>query len=236
VQENRSERRKSFQDALKDIVVASKEEIEKRKQIKEELTQGKGIKTSKKVVRLKLPLVSKQHDGWSCGLNTATRLLKYNNYDASYEGLIKQRKLVSLQLDSDKGPYTLPPALQRIMRRWHPESWWMTDVEFDVIKNLLRQNKPVAALIAIPGSYFKIKLGQQTIKAPASHWVVVSGFNDIKKTIYYYDPLKEGEQQKRYDDFLKVWATKPEDYMEEKFDPLLLTYGFIATRTIAFCN
>jgi len=94
----------------------------------------------------------------------------------------------------------------------------------------------VAVLILIPGENFDIKIGEQTIKAPASHWVVAAGFDDRTQTLYYYDPYEKGEQEMSYDDFLKVWSTEPRDYMEKDFNLLMLTYGFIATKTIAFCN
>lgn len=221
---------------IQDLIRVSREEQEKRNELKAALTQGKGIQNPARSVALTLPFVSKQHDGWSCGLHTATRLLKFHNHDVSYEGLMKQRKLVSLQLDSDKGPYTLPHALQGILRQRHPDSWWMTDVDFEVIKNLLRRGDPVAALVAIPGSSFAVRIGERTIKAPATHWVTVSGFDDPTQTISYYDPLKEGVQKAPYEEFNKVWNTRPEDFAGGKFDPLLLAYGMIASRTIAFCQ
>lgn len=149
---------------------------------------------------------------------------------------MKQRKLVSLQLNSDKGPYTLPQALQRILRQSHPDSWWMSDVDFEGIKTLLRRGQPVAALVAIPGSRFSVEIAGRTIHAPATHWVTVSGFDDRTRTRSYYDPLKEGIQKTTYDEFNKVWNTQAEDFMGGKFDPLLLTYAMIASRTIAFCQ
>ena len=91
-------------------------------------------------------------------------------------------------------------------------------------------------MIAIKGNTFKVKLGDKRLEVPATHWVAVSGFDDARKIIYYYDPLKEGEQQESYDKFLEVWDTQAEDYVGKNYDPLLHTYGFIASRTIGFCN
>ncbi len=222
---------------LKTITAQSAQEQKQREELKKKLTAGEGVKQSKGSVRMKLPFVSKQHDGWSCGLHTATRLLKQRKYDVEYEELIKQRELVGKYvLNSDKGPYTLPHALQRILRNWHKESWWMTDVEFDVIKNLLRQKKPVAVLILIKGSTFKVDIGPRKVKVPATHWVTVSGFNDKKKTVYYYDPYEEKEQQMGYDKFLELWAFDPKEFAQDGLDPIVLAYGFLASRTIGFCN
>ncbi len=234
--QDRRDRAEELRNSLQALAETSQAAIEEREQLKNDLATGKGVNTNKKIVSLTLPFVSKQHDGWSCGLHTAARLLKYNNYEVSYDNLRKQRKLTTLQYDSDKGPYTLPPTLQQILRRWHPKSWWMTDVQLDVIKNLLRQKKPVAALVAIPDSTYTIKIADQKIKAPATHWVVISGFNDATKSLQYYDPLKKGVQRVSYDDFMKVWATSPEEFAGGALNPLLLTYGFMATRTVAFCN
>ena len=234
-QNQRADRRQQIRDDIQQLVVVGKKEREERKKLKARLTRGEGVNLKKKFVRLELPFVSQQHDGWSCGLHTATRLLKYNKYDVSYDGLRKERQLTTLYLDSDKGPFTLPHALQRILRKWHQKSWWMTDVEFDVVKNLLRQKKPVATLIAVKGQTAKVNMGSIKLEAPLTHWVVVSGFNDLKKIVYYYDPLKEGEQQTGYEEFLDVWATKPEDSMGDSGDPLLLVYGLLTSRTIGFC-
>jgi uncharacterized protein YvpB len=219
-----------------DFFKQSQEDQKKREQLQDDLTQGKSVDTSMKSARMQLPFVSKQRDGWSCGLHTATRLLKYRQYDINYETLKTQRKITALWLESDQGPYTLPHALEKILRYSHSDSWWMTNVKFDVIRNLLRQKKPVAALIAMKGNTFKVKLGDKRLEVPATHWVAVSGFDDARKIIYYYDPLKEGEQQESYDKFLEVWDTQAEDYVGKNYDPLLLTYGFIASRTIGFCN
>ena len=234
--ENVTEKTEKIKSALKSIVAQSRTDIERRKKLLSDLKRGAGINTSVPSVRLRLPFVSKQHDGWSCGLHTATRLLQYKKYDASYEKLRRMRKLATLQLDSDKGPYTLPHALEGILRNWHSDSWWMNNANFNVVKNLLRQNKPVAALIDIPGKHFSVTVGGIKLKAPATHWVVISGFDDRKKTVYYYDPLKEGEQQDTYNSFMQVWSEKKTAQGGRKIDPLLMTYGFVTMRTIAFCN
>ncbi len=222
--------------ALQNLIGSAGADAGKRNQLMQDLSSGKGIDTGKASVRLTLPFVSKQHDGWSCGLHTATRILKYNNYDASYEKLKLQRKITTLQFDSNQGPYTLPPGLQSILRSFHPDSWWLTGVDMNVIKNLLRQKKPVAALVMLPGKSLRVNVAGHKIKAPATHWVTVSGFDDRLKKIYYYDPMKTGVQQSSYDDFLEVWAARPGQFQGKGFNPLLLSYGFIASRTIAFCN
>lgn len=225
-----------LQNSLQALTLEAQDQIGKRERLKQELTWGNGIDRSKKSIRLSIPYVPKQRDGWSCGLHSAARLLSYHKHDVTYEQLIQQRQLLTLQLDSDKGPYTLPFAMQRILRQYHPDSWWMTKVDFEVIKNLLRQGKPAAALIALPGSKYSVNIAGIKIKAPATHWVVISGFDDDTRTLYYYDPLKEGEQQGGYDDFLKVWATELTDFTGGEFNPLLIAYGFVAAQTIAFCN
>jgi len=227
---------KKIQSSLQTLEGEAKDQPRKRERLKQELTQGIGIDRNKKSIRLSIPSAPRQRDGWSCGLHSAARLLSYHKHTVTYEQLMQQRRLLTLRLDSDKGPYTLPFAMQRILRQHHPDSWWMTKVDFEVIKNLLRQGKPVAALIALPGSTYSVKIAGIKIKAPATHWIVISGFDDEIRTIYYHDPLKEDEQQSGYDDFLKVWATELTDFTGGEFNPLLLAYGFVASQTIAFCN
>jgi hypothetical protein len=191
--EARPDRAVGIGAALQALAETGAADIAKRARLKKDLAAGTGVNTALASARLTLPFVSRQHDGWSCGLHAAARLLAYRHYDVSYEQLMRQRKFAALQFNSDKGPYTLPPALQRILRSRHPDSWWLQGADLNAVKNLLRQHKPVAALIALPGSY-TVKLAGMNLKAQATHWIVVSGFDDATQTIYYHDPLKEGEQ------------------------------------------
>lgn len=131
-------------------------------------------------VRITVPTDQPQNDGWSCGPNSASRLLRAYGIDASYNAVRSLTSENSLVSRFHLG--TLPGALKDVIARFKPGVSLEKASSLQRVLGLLGSGRPVIALVAtdkvslsIGGSYGLM------------HYVVLNGFNRSTGTINYVD-------------------------------------------------
>ncbi len=167
------------------------------------------------MVRLTLPQIKTQDDDWSCGVNSATRVLKYYGHDVSYDQLRTTRKkkfsiplLNRLPFANRSVPLyrfgTRPGGVQDILEKYLKRSRVQSEVDLTRIFQILRMKKPIIVLIRPKDQVRKLPLGK-SITLPRLHWIVVSGFDSSQRLIYYYDTTGNDERTYSFDQFLARW-------------------------------
>ena len=175
------------------------------------------IRSMKNAVQLDIPIVSKQDDSWSCGINASAMVLNYYGHDVTYEGLREERK------DRFKIPKTIPilnkiptgtipvyrlgthPSdVKAILGAYRKKIRVRKHTSLNLIKAVLNSKKPVIALIRPKVKTIKIK-DLVEIQQPNLHWIVVSGYNNKNSKIYYYDTYAKGEEEMSESEFLEEW-------------------------------
>jgi uncharacterized protein YvpB len=168
-------------------------------------------------VWLTLPSTGNQDDSWSCGPNSAARVLAFygNRVDYGSVRSIAQRDhgIIPTKVCVGIGPLKKcfntsefktglePSEIRDVMNRWEGgNAKYVSGANLDQLKSLLSQGKPVLVLRRV-GSF---KPGGIFGTWPEMHWVTVHGFNEQEKKIYYTETNGE-TYQKSYDEFLSEW-------------------------------
>lgn len=97
-------------------------------------------------VKIELPTDQHQKTWWSCGPNTAYRILKQAGHDVSYGKLKDQAKTNSLVSFFRMG--TTPKDLQQVMSRYQSTTM-KSQTSFSSLEKVVASGKPVAALLRV---------------------------------------------------------------------------------------
>lgn len=168
-------------------------------------------------VWITLPSTGNQDDSWSCGPNSAARVLAFYRHRVNYgqvravsqrdKGIIPSKVCIGsgvLKSCFDSSSFKTgfePWELRDVMNRWETgKANYESGSELGKLKSLLSQGKPVLVLRRV-GS---IKPGRIFGTWPEMHWVAVHGFNDRARKIYFTD-TDGGTYEKSYDEFLSEW-------------------------------
>ena len=141
------------------------------------------IATGGTSIPIQLPDTGAQNDGWSCGPNSAARILRYYGHDLDYATVraATDKKLFLPQ--KMRNPFTnkwievrtgTPPlTLQQVMQRWEGDRVRRSSqISFNRLINLVRSGKPAIALVRV-GSLAIPYVGA----IPYLHWIAVTGAN-----------------------------------------------------------
>jgi hypothetical protein len=141
-------------------------------------------------VHIKVATDSPQTDSWSCGPNSASRLLRSYGINVSYETLRSAAQ--NSNIISEYGLGTPPPALEGIMDA-HRSTSRQSGASFDKVLNLLSQGRPVIALVGWgsvtvpvpnPNPFLPVVL---TTAPEKLHYVVLTGFDKGQQRVFYTD-------------------------------------------------
>ncbi|CAN1210498.1 hypothetical protein TUMEXPCC7403_09905 [Tumidithrix helvetica PCC 7403] len=168
------------------------------------------LKHSEKL-SLTLPDTGSQNDSWSCGPNSAARVLKFYGHDVDYDMVRSATEKNFILPEQIKNPLdnswvnirtgTTPKVLQKVMQRWEGDKVKLArKVELATLLSLLETGKPVIGLIRV-GS-FKVPLFGT---APYLHWVALTGFDRAQHLIYYTDTNGK-EATMSYEEFMQKWS------------------------------
>jgi Ca2+-binding RTX toxin-like protein len=160
-------------------------------------------------VRITVDGLDPQNDSWSCGPNSAARLLRSYGINASYEALRSQ--VQELSQTADYGMGTPCPELHQLMNQYKPGSQIQQGANFQTILNVLAQGRPMVALIGsgevtvpvvVPVAGIPIVI---TATAPDTlHYICLTGFDSATQTIFFTDT--DGLQKSySYGDFQAKW-------------------------------
>ncbi|WP_161607222.1 C39 family peptidase [Prochlorothrix hollandica] len=168
-------------------------------------------------VSIQLPSTGNQNDNWSCGPNSAARVLAFYGRNVDYNTVrsaVNQEFMLppSVNVPAPRltDPFrtrrvdirtgTTPHVLRDVMKRWEGENVKLErKADFATLKRVLNEGKPVVALVRV-GSIDTVVSGTW----PEMHWISVTGFNEQKREIYYTD-TDGGNYYYTYDEFLGKW-------------------------------
>ncbi|WP_176453129.1 C39 family peptidase [Pseudanabaena sp. SR411] len=159
---------------------------------------------------IQLPDTGIQNDSWSCGPNSAARILRYYGHDVNYATVraATDKKLFLPQkfrnpLDNqwiEVRTGTPPQTLQQVMQRWEGDRVKKSPkTSFNRLINLVRSGKPVIALVRV-GSLSMPYIGS----IPYLHWIAVTGADPVSQQIYYTDTNSQ-TYALSYQDFQTRW-------------------------------
>lgn len=159
---------------------------------------------------IQLPDTGAQNDGWSCGPNSAARVLSYYGHDVNYATVraATDKKLFLPQ--KFRNPLnnqwvevrtgTPPQTLQQVMQRWEGDRVKKSpQTSFNRLVNLVRSGKPAIALVRV-GSLTIPYVGA----IPYLHWIAVTGADPQTQQIYYTDTNSQ-DYSLSYQDFQTMW-------------------------------
>lgn len=166
---------------------------------------------------IKLPDTKSQNDEWSCGPNSAARVLRHYGHDIDYEAVKEKTDQQCMLPDSFSYPTpswsnpfatsrvniragTTPNELCQVMRNWDKDVKLEQKSNFQKLIDLVKQGKPSIVLFrtsSINGYIFGIW--------PELHWVVVVGINESQELVYYTDTNGQ-TYQISYCDFMNKWS------------------------------
>ena len=157
---------------------------------------------------MQLPDTGAQNDSWSCGPNSAARVLRYYGHDVDY-AMIRATTDKKLFLPQRmRNPFTnqwievrtgTPPlTLQQVLQRWEGDRVKRSSqTSFDKLISLVRSGKPAIALVRV-GNLSIPYVGS----IPTLHWIVVTGADSGQ--IYYTDTNSQAYSLS-YQDFQTKW-------------------------------
>jgi Peptidase_C39 like family len=159
---------------------------------------------------IKLPDTGAQDDNWSCGPNSAARLLRFYGHDLDYEMVRAATDMKLFLPQKMRNPLnnqwvevrtgTPPLTLQQVMQRWEGDRVKRSSqTSFNQLISLVRSGKPAIALIRV-GSLAIPYLGS----IPYLHWVAVTGADSQLQQIYYTDTNSQNYSLS-YPDFQAKW-------------------------------
>lgn len=199
---------------------------------------------NRRFVRLDLPYVRTQTETWSCGPNSATRLLKFHGYNVSYEMVMSIAKNKSFIADLELG--TTPHALRDTMQVWRKETVLKRETDSSTIFGALDQGKPVIALIRVGSKSREIavmgkgtivggvldKIGARpniTASFPLLHWVVIYGYDRVTKELYVQN-TNGADERYSYQTFYNKWNWSVGEGATKEY----LQAEAVTTRTILY--
>jgi hypothetical protein len=147
-----------------------------------------------------VPQDQEQNDGWSCGPNSGSRLLRAHGINVSYSQLRSQVHEDTLLAKFHLG--TRPSELRYAIGQHRALTTLETESSRERVFQLLRMGKPVIALIATTTQ--SILLG----KFGWMHYVVLNGFDEATQSVNYVDTNGEA----------KSWSYEEFDYHWRWFD------------------
>ena len=159
---------------------------------------------------IELPDTGAQNDDWSCGANSAARVLRYYGHNVGYD-IVRAATDKKLFLPQKiRNPFTnqwievrtgTPPlTLQQVMQRWEGDRVKRSaKSNFNRLTNIVRSGKPAIALIRVGG--FKVAyIGS----IPYLHWITITGVDSQLQQIYYTDTNSQNYVIS-YQDFQSKW-------------------------------
>ncbi len=159
---------------------------------------------------IQLPDTGAQNDSWSCGPNSAARILRYYGHDVNYATVraATDKKLFLPQkfrnplnnqwIEMRTG--TPPQTLQQVMQHWEGDRVKKSpQTSFNRLINLVRSGKPAIALVRV-GSLTIPYVGA----IPYLHWIAVTGADPQSQQIYYTDTNSQ-TYSLSYQDFQTMW-------------------------------
>lgn len=211
-----------------------------------------------KHVEIEVPNDQKQNDNWSCGPNSAYRILRHYGYDVTYSKMRNLAKRNSVLTYFGFG--TTPKNLKEVMARYKSNTKIEREISLDRLIDVVSSGKPVAALFrvgkdslgakevaaigaaigggATPGGLVGGLLGGAVgaineasngpIAIPLMHWVTVTGVDKDAKTISYTD--SDGKSKTlSYASFNKKWNWSAGGVPGKAFK-----WAGVTTRTIVY--
>ena len=181
---------------------------------------------------IKLPEQANQDDTWTCGANSASRVLKYYGHNVSYpevrgvaqhdHGIIPTKMCIGggktcipftkRCIEKPKRCFDTsqlktglePEEVQKILARWEGGNAKLsTRASFEDLKARVREGKPVIVLKRV-GSFKPA--GGIIGTWPEMHWVTVHGLSESDRKIYYTDTATNSSvYPQSYDEFLSQW-------------------------------
>lgn len=121
-----------------------------------------------------------QNDSWSCGPNSASRLLRSYGLNVSYPTL--KQEAANSNIISDYGLGAPPPDLRDIMAKYKPDTQLESGVSLQRVLDLLGQGRPVVALIGSGANtvpiFHPFPGFVELATAPSTlHYTVVTGYD-----------------------------------------------------------
>lgn len=130
-------------------------------------------------VTIAVPDDQPQTDGWSCGPNSASRLMRAYGIDASYATMRSLATEDSLLTQCHLG--TTPNTVADIVHRFKPEVSLEKESSLGRVTQLLSSGKPVMVLVSM--DVIDIFVGTIGLM----HYVVLDGYNASTQTVQYVD-------------------------------------------------
>jgi hypothetical protein len=157
-----------------------------------EVFSGQSVCTGGEIVRIAMPTDQPQTDGWSCGPNSGSRLLRSYGINVSYQTLRSQIAENNALSKFHLG--TLPTNLRDAIKNHKSDVKLETGASRDRVLQLLGQGKPVIALVAVKKVDIKDPVfGTQIGTYGLLHYVVLTGYDQATQTIRYTDTTGEAK-------------------------------------------
>jgi uncharacterized protein YvpB len=159
-------------------------------------------------VKITVPGGSPQNDGWSCGPNSASRLLRsYQIFSATYSALKSDAQQATII--SQYGLGTPPPVLRDIMKKYKANTQLASGASFQSVLDRLGEGRPVVALLGwgeveVPVPYPWNPLNTE-IAPETLHYVCLTGFDLSSGTIFYTDTNGVAKSMS-FSSFLDKWS------------------------------
>jgi hypothetical protein len=152
-------------------------------------------------VQIALDTLYAQDDTWSCGPNSASRVLRAYGHAVTYARAKEAMQQVWPGAHSnlfEQVQVGAPPhILAQVMQTWKPDSR-SSQAQFKEVLNLLGSGRPVVALLHV--GY----VDPQTKIIPLLHYVALRGFDQAKQEIYCIDTDGQAGMMK-FDAFQQKW-------------------------------
>ena len=190
--------------------------------------------------KIQLPDTGVQNDGWSCGPNSAARLLRFYGHDVDYVTVRaatdkklflpqKMRNPLNNQwIEMRTG--TPPMTLQQVMQRWEGDRVKKSQqTSFNKLINLVQSGKPAIALVRV-GSISIPYMGS----FPYLHWIAVTGADSQRQQIYYTDTNSQ-TYSLSYQDFQTQWNLGLDKDVSSAISNVLKNNG-VEERTIVWID
>ena len=186
-------------------------------------SSGSNVRASS-VVELALPYVEPQNDSWSCGPNSATRLLLYyagNPNAITYDMVKHAANTQRPEIMQITGLGTTPHALRDTIKIFRQDISLKRETDLSEIINALRAKKPVIALLRVGSKEVPVavmgkgtivggvldKVGARpnvTLTYPRLHWVTIHGVNLETKQLLIQNTNGQDDWMS-IDEFYKKW-------------------------------
>jgi hypothetical protein len=211
----------------------------KRPHAKQNIEQNL-IATSGTSQVIELPDTGVQNDSWSCGPNSAARVLRYYGHDVDY-AMVRSATDKKLFLPQKfRNPFnnqwlevrtgTPPLTLQQVMQRWEGDLVKKSpQTSFSRLINLVRSGKPAIALVRV-GSLKIPYIGS----IPYLHWIAVTGADPVRQQIYYTDTNSQ-MYSLSYKDFQTRWNLGLDQDVSTAIANILKSNG-VEARTIVWVD